>query len=423
MPLQTAGLLCALIFVISSIFEVLSLNHLYVTQHGLIALLLETLAVWALIEVNLSSRSDRSQPLRSLRLLLGLQIGLIAARHWNHFSFQPRANPSLLLMPTAPEFSQGIVNLLINLLLFLAISNRLITAFSTAERLRANQLQEQNHLLRRTQQELRASQERQQLLEQQQRTQLEQKLKTSLGAAAVVHEIQQPLSAILLNCHSICDWLEELPAGSISEKLHANLHQLSSDADRVVVNIERMRMLLRNVETEQSPIDICANILDGLLFLKNDLADARVQPQLEGLEEPCMLVGDGAQLQIAVVNLIRNALQAMEMQRSASRQLLLQLHRHNAKVEVHVADSGPGFPAGYSNDTSWGLLKSTKASGMGIGLFIAQTAAANHRGRLRIGRSARLGGAEVVIELPLPVGLFHQQSLAVSNNKFDSREQ
>lgn len=401
MALQSAGLLCALIFLISSIFEVLLINDLYGSQHGLIALLLLVLSLWALLEVALIRRQQRSQPLRNLQLLLGLQIGLIASRHWGHFSIQPRPLTTALPLPTPPEFSQGILFLLIKLLLFLAISRCLIDAFAAGEKLRANQLEQQNILLRHTQEQLRASQERQQLLEQQQRVQLEQKLKTSLSAAAVVHEIQQPLSAILLNCRSASYWLEGLPAGSIPEQLLASLHQLSSDADQVVVTMERMRMLLRNVETEQSSIDLCANVSNGLLFLKNALADAQVEPQLEGLGQPCQLSGDGAQLQIAVVNLIRNSLQAMEAQPPASRQLLLQLQRHEARVELHVADSGPGFPADYHNDTSWELLKSSKANGMGLGLFIAETAATNHRGQLRIGRSARLGGAELVIELPI----------------------
>jgi signal transduction histidine kinase len=217
----------------------------------------------------------------------------------------------------------------------------------------------------------------------------------------VVHEIQQPLSAILLNCRCACQWLNELPTGSLPQALLESLQQLGGDGERVVATMERMRMLLRNVETEHTPVDLAACVDSGLLFLKNDLAEAGVVPHLEGLDQACRLNGDGAQLQIATVNLIRNALQAMQPQQANNRQLLLELQRHPDRVELHVADSGPGFPEAYSTDTSWELLKSTKASGMGIGLFIAQTAATNHSGQLRIGRSHRLGGAEVVLELPL----------------------
>ena len=380
MALETAGLLCALIFVISSILEVVSINNLYVSQHGLLGLLLVVLALWALLEVTLVSRREPNPPLRSLRLLLGVQIGLLAVRHWSHVSLQQRGHSPLATPLTIPEFREAVVFLPLYLLLYLAISRCLIQAFSAGARRRSRQLQE---------------------LQEKQRAQLEQKLKTSLTAAAVVHEIQQPLSRILLNCRSASHWLDALPAESLPKSLQAGLLQLCGDGERVVATMERMRMLLRNVETEHKPIDLTASVDSGLLYLKNDLADAGVQTLLEGLDQPCHLNGDGAQLQIAVVNLIRNALQAMHQQQPGSRRLLLRLQQHADRVELCIADSGPGFPEAYSCDTSWELLKSTKASGMGIGLFIAQTAATNHHGQLSIARSSELGGAEVVIELPI----------------------
>jgi C4-dicarboxylate-specific signal transduction histidine kinase len=136
------------------------------------------------------------------------------------------------------------------------------------------------------------------------------------------------------------------------------------------------------------------------VYLKNELLAHQVVYETDGVEQPCWITGDGAQLQMAVVNLIRNALQAMEIQAPASRRLQLGLLQTPEAVAIQVADSGPGFPDDFDNSRSWELLKSTKITGMGIGLFVAQAAATNHRGNLRIGRSAELGGAEVVIELP-----------------------
>lgn len=250
--------------------------------------------------------------------------------------------------------------------------------------------------------ELRAAYEREARNEEQRRRLLEQKLKTSLTAAAVVHEIQQPLSAILLNCRLASHSLEQLPAEQLPAGLRTSLGQLSRDGDQVVSTMERIRMLLRNVETEHGPVDLCASVDSALLFLKRDLALQSLEPQLQGLDQPCQIHGDGAQLQIAVVNLIRNALQAMQAQPPASRRLRVQLCRQAEQLELTVADSGPGFPDDFSGDTSWALLQSTKATGMGIGLFLAETAATNHRGQLCLGRSASLGGAEVRIVLPLP---------------------
>lgn len=231
---------------------------------------------------------------------------------------------------------------------------------------------------------------------------LEQKLKTSLTAAAVAHEIQQPLAAILLTCRLAEQDIAALPPGPAAGDLERRLRSLSADAERVVATMDRMRMLLRNVETTHTCVDLAANIHSALVFLRGTVEAESVQLCHEGLEQPCQLQGDGAQLQMAVVNLIRNALEAMAQQPATSRRLLVRLQRHPEQLRVVIADSGPGFPRGQrSNGSSWDVLQSTKAMGMGLGLFLAHTAATNHRGQLQLGHSQELGGAEVVLELPL----------------------
>lgn len=64
---------------------------------------------------------------------------------------------------------------------------------------------------------------------------------------------------------------------------------------------------------------------------------------------------------------------------------------------MRLADSGPGFGFDPSDDT---LFQSTKAAGSGLGLFVVRTTMANHLGRLEVGHSALLGGAEVSLVLP-----------------------
>lgn len=239
------------------------------------------------------------------------------------------------------------------------------------------------------------------LNEERRRQLLEQKLKTSLTAAAVTHEIQQPLAAILLRCGLAQQHLAALPARTGATALEQVLFALSADAKQVVSTMERMRMLLRNVETAHSSVDLAASLQSALIFLRSEIEAQNVLISHEGLDDPCPLQGDATQLQTAAVNLIRNAIQAMEAQPAASRRLLLRLQRQSDQARLVVADSGPGFPAGFDHETRWEVLKSTKANGMGLGLFLAQTAVSNHHGQLHIGRGDELGGAEVVIELPL----------------------
>lgn len=148
------------------------------------------------------------------------------------------------------------------------------------------------------------------------------------------------------------------------------------------------------------PLACCALLVVAVLMQQRG---AFVADLGRSVELPC------GQLAVALENLLIQ--RSLEQQVRARSQALEEAHARETRNEeqrrqllelrVVVADSGPGFPADHSNDTSWELLKSTKATGMGLGLFLAQTAASNHHGHLRIGRSDELGGAEVVIELPL----------------------
>lgn len=253
---------------------------------------------------------------------------------------------------------------------------------------------------KRLEAELSASIQRERMAENQQRNLLEQKLKTSLTAAAIVHEIKQPLAAILLNSRLALKQLNAPTNNSSSEQLTARLSQLITSSDQVVSTMERMRMLLRNVETRPIPLDLSATLKTSLMYLKKELRQNQISFSSEGLEGACPYLGDSGQLQIAVVNLIRNAMEAMEEQPPSQRLLHLALEHQADQLTIRVADSGPGFPKTIGSDTGWEVLKSTKAVGMGIGLFLVQTAVSNHKGWLQLGRSASLGGGEVVITLP-----------------------
>ena len=237
---------------------------------------------------------------------------------------------------------------------------------------------------------------RERRLEEQQRQRLEQKLRTSLTAAAVAHEINQPLSAILLQANLARD---RLLAGGDPAALTELLEAQVQDASRVVRVMEKMRSLLRNVQTEPQPVDL-ANVIDSaLLFKRRQLQDNGIQLRCVGLHGPCTIAGDSDQLQVAVSNLLRNAREALETLPPERRQLLVSLEQLSERAVLTVADSGPGFDSQVLESLP---LATTKPDGTGLGLFVVQTTAENHGGVLRFGRSAELGGAEVRLELPLP---------------------
>ena len=239
-------------------------------------------------------------------------------------------------------------------------------------------------------------------LKERQRLELEAKLRTSLTAAAVAHEIKQPLSAVLLNARRLQTTLEQLPDGQVRNLLQPLLLQQESESQRIVTTIEKMGMLLRNVQTEQQRIDLCDVVANTRLYLRPLLARHGVQVETSGFDQPRWLQGDASQLQMALANLIRNALEALSLTGSAEPRLRLSLDHHQdaddaSWLELRLADNGPGFSDLQLEQL---LLASTKPQGSGLGLFVVNAAVQIHGGSVQLGHSAELGGAEVLLRLP-----------------------
>ena len=240
---------------------------------------------------------------------------------------------------------------------------------------------------KRTERALVRLRRREQEQEERQRVRLQDKLRTSLMAAAVAHEINQPLSAILLNCK-----LALANAGSDHE---AVLQQLVLDAEQVVRTIEKMRSLLRNVQTEHQPVDLVTVVDSSLLGVRAQLRSQAVTVDPQGLVGPCWIQGDGDQLTVAISNLLRNALEALAPGRGG--QLGLTLERADGRAQLTIDDNGCGIPADLIANLP---LRSTKAEGTGIGLYVVQRTVENHNGSLAFAASP-LGGTRVRLCFPL----------------------
>ena len=230
---------------------------------------------------------------------------------------------------------------------------------------------------------------------------LQHKLRTSLTAAAIAHEINLPLSTIRMRCLQADQELRHGPPSS--EGIQELVQALQADSQQVSRVIEKMRMLLRNVQTDLVPIELASVVTTTLKLLKRPLREQAVQLRCEGLDAagPLVVLGDAVQLQMALGNLLRNAIEAVADQPAERREVRVILRRDGDQVLLGVADSGPGFCGDPEADT---LMRSSKPGGSGLGLFVVRTTMGNHHGRLRIGRSADLGGAELWMELPLASG-------------------
>ncbi len=243
--------------------------------------------------------------------------------------------------------------------------------------------------LQQTQQELEAK-----------RRQLRLKLRSSITASAVAHEVNQPLSTMRLLGQQMIRQLEENPGPNSA--LLKLVEQLMRESDQVVSTTEKMRMLLRNSHTDRQPLDLTTTVQGALLYLRRLLQEQQVEVQHEGLDQPAWIEGDGQQLRLAISNVLRNAVEALAHQPANQRCLSISLQRLPGKVQLVVADSGPGFPAEIlrQNSSEDVLLHSRKPRGTGIGLYVVSTTMENHGGSLQLDNSQALGGAEVTLLLP-----------------------
>ncbi len=241
---------------------------------------------------------------------------------------------------------------------------------------------------------LAAAREQERRHEQAHRRDLEQKLKASLSAAAAAHEIKQPLSRILLETQLTIERLQgrSPKAGALGGYLETVL----AESQHVVDMVSRMKALLRNVESHQGPVEVADVVAGAILHARRYLASHGVTLHEAGLDGRPRIHGDGVQVQAAVSNLIRNAVEAVAEGDSPRREVAVAVEADAGGVEIVVSDSGPGMPADVIANLP---LVTSKPDGTGLGLYLVRTCMENHRGTMTIGRSP-LGGAEVRLSFP-----------------------
>ena len=242
---------------------------------------------------------------------------------------------------------------------------------------------------------LAAARERERNSAKKQRAELERKLKTSLAASVVAHEINQPLSAILLDSQMALTRIQ----GDSRELAQARafLSTTISNAERTVATISKMSSLLRAVQTKLHEVNLASVVRSAELYTKDDLRAAGITLRIEGAGRPVKIRGDEGQLLLAVSNLLRNAIEAI---RSAPDthppEIVIALTRGETSVVLSVSDTGPGLP----RETLAKIpLHTTKPNGTGLGLFIVQAVADNHGAKLEA-RTSSLGGAELRLVFP-----------------------
>ncbi len=205
---------------------------------------------------------------------------------------------------------------------------------------------------------------------------------SSLGVltASIAHEINQPLSGIVTNASTCMRMLAADPPNV--EGARETVRRTIRDGNRAAEVVNRLRALFSKKETTLEPVDLNEATEEVIALLLSELQSNRVTLRPELADNLPTVIGDRVQLQQVILNLVRNASDAMRAVEDRPRQLLVRTeHEEGGRVRLSVQDAGAGFDQ-QAADRLFETFYTTKREGMGIGLSVSRSIIESHHGRL-----------------------------------------
>ena len=213
-------------------------------------------------------------------------------------------------------------------------------------------------------------------------------------ASGLAHELNQPLGAIHMDASSAQLLAEKFESAGLQNCLK----RIGEQSLRAGEIIRRMRSFIRRDSSRKAPDDINRLVREVLMLLADHLHQNSVQAEMDLAEHLPSVVVDGIQIQQVLVNLIRNASDAMAQNVDRARVVSIRTEMVANEIRVGVTDTGCGVDPAV-NVKLFFPFQSTKSTGLGLGLAICRTLIEAHDGRINA-RSNPEGGTTFFFELP-----------------------
>jgi C4-dicarboxylate-specific signal transduction histidine kinase len=205
---------------------------------------------------------------------------------------------------------------------------------------------------------------------------------TSLGTltASIAHELNQPLSGIVTNASTCMRMLAADPPNVDGARETAR--RTIRDGNRASEMITRLRALFSKKSATTQSIDLNEATREVIALSLSELQKNRVILRPELADDLPLVTGDRVQLQQVILNLLRNASDAMSTVDDRPRDLVIRTESDdNDGVRLSVSDVGIGFEP-QAEGKLFDAFYTTKNEGMGIGLSVSRSIVASHHGRL-----------------------------------------
>ncbi|TVR84616.1 MAG: hypothetical protein EA405_01305 [Rhodospirillales bacterium] len=218
-------------------------------------------------------------------------------------------------------------------------------------------------------------------------------------AAAIAHELRQPLTSVIANGHAA---RSQLPADKTWHAVASAIDEVCRDAERAAAILQGIAAFVRRGAATRARV--CINeLVDRVTDLvRKDLERHGIALILDLADQLPVVVAHAVEIEQVVVNLVRNSTAALAQRPADERQVVIVTEAvagddGRARVRVAVEDTGPGF--GPELQRLFTAFETTKPDGLGLGLVICRTIVEAHGGSI-IAEVPHAGGARVSFVLP-----------------------
>lgn len=212
-------------------------------------------------------------------------------------------------------------------------------------------------------------------------------------ASGLAHELNQPLAAIAQNADAAR--LAADRAGATDEELRTILSEIEEQSLRAGDIIRALRSFVKKDTAERTVINLPELVEQARRLVLPEATEAGVEIVIDVAGQTDVW-GNRTQIAQVIVNLLRNAVEALTQSGAADRQVVVAVGRDGDSVKVSVTDNGPGITPGL---TLFSEFETTKPDGMGLGLSICRSIVEANGGRLWFDETHR-PGARFCFNLP-----------------------
>jgi len=215
--------------------------------------------------------------------------------------------------------------------------------------------------------------------------------------AAIAHELNQPLTALMLYLQTVS---KKVQVNDPDPLLLSIIEKAVGEVERAGDIIQRMRYFVEKKEPEREEINVAELAQECFDLIKLGVGDDRVSFELNASTDLAPVYADPVQIRQVLVNLVRNAREAVE--KSAEKRVTVELSQNTTAdtMDIRISDTGPGVPDEMRAEL-FRAFSGGKRKGLGLGLAISRSIAQNHGGDLYLEEDPKRAGTTFVLRLPI----------------------